>query len=773
MVQIKQATVLLLLLISALSAAGGVPCSYSITGTVSDRQHTPVAGVVISISDSTGTVTDTTGHFSIPGVCSGTYTLMYYAVGYNKTSLTVTVEKNTVVNIILPESGTELGEVVINSSRTTDLHTVTQTELSGRALLQTRGSSLGETLKELPGLNSVQTGPSLSKPVIHGLHSNRVLIINDGVRQQGQQWGSEHAPEIDPFVANRITVVKGAAGVRYGSDAIGGVVLLSPDPLPVQKGISGSVYFTGASNGRLGAVSAALQGAFDKHLQGLSWRVQGTLKAAGNFRTPHYYLANTGLHEGDFSAEAGYHKKRFDASVYYSQYNTEVGIFAGAESGNLQELLDKFASPRPLTPSYFTYDIDRSYQVVKHDLLKLAATYHFADGSKLEGTFGRQSDLRQEYDSDLPYTTNPAVLAAPQLSFRLTTHTADLIYTGAERGGFSGSMGLSGNTQGNIFSGLRYLIPNFRSYDGGAFIIERYNVSKFTFEAGGRYDYRWLQVYRRNPSSLDVYNSTFTYSNVSGTVGATYRYNDHLSGSLNIGTAWRAPSINELYINGVHFSDASYQIGDSSLKSERALNTGFSINYTSGKIRITTDLYYNKIHDYIYEKPLLQPVTTISGTYPAFVFTQDNVHIAGLDLALQYDFLPRLTFQSKTTLVRGYNETIQDALVYMPADRFENALEYHWNKTGRCLHPYVSLENITVAQQTRVPPNSDYVAPPPGYSLFNLHTGCTTAIRHKALDIDFSIDNFTNVAYRDYLNHFRYYADDLGINFVLRLKYTF
>ncbi len=86
-----------------------------------------------------------------------------------------------------------------------------QSELKGTALFQTSGQTLGEALKSVPGLNSIQTGPSISKPVIHGLHSNRVLILNNGVRQEGQQWGTEHAPEIDPFIANKITIIKGGS----------------------------------------------------------------------------------------------------------------------------------------------------------------------------------------------------------------------------------------------------------------------------------------------------------------------------------------------------------------------------------------------------------------------------------------------------------------------------------------------------------------------------------------------------------------------------------
>jgi iron complex outermembrane recepter protein len=750
-------------------------CNNTIIGTVLDAGRHPVAGAIIQVDSmaSLGAVTDTAGAFSISNVCKGHLLLICNATGYKHAIAHIDVTNNTHVAFTLTNDNNQLQEVVVNGVRLQDLHTVTQTELQGLQLLQARGSSLGEALKEMPGMNSIQTGPSLSKPVIHGLHSNRVLLLNNGVRQEGQQWGSEHAPEIDPFVANRITVVKGAASVRYGSDAIAGVVLLDPDPLPAQKGLSGDAYLVGATNGQMGAASASVQGAFDKKLTGLAWRLQGTFKKAGNFSTPGYYLKNTGLEESDGSAAIGYRWRGLDITSYFSIFYTKNGIFDGAHVGNLTDLYAAFNRDKPITASVFSYDINRSYQNVYHDLFKTNASYHFANEGKLEVNFARQKDLREEYDIDLPFSTDPDVLKKPQVSFQLITHSIDLAYIEPTHNGFSGSIGASGNTQGNVFKGIRYLIPNFRNYSGGAFAIERYSFKKFTFEAGIRYDYRWLKVYQLNSNTLQTYNSSYNYENFTASIGAIYRASEKLSINLNTGTAWRAPSINELFIHGVHFSDASYQNGDSTLHSERSLNTSLSVNYQGKKLRVVVDLYDNNISNYIYEKPQLQPVTLISGTYPAFQFTQDNVNISGLDALLQYDIVSYLTFQSKATIVRGYNLTQHTDLIYMPADRFENGITYNMHNYRKIEEPYISLEDVAVLKQTRVPANSDYVAPPAGYNLINMSVGCAFPVRGKKVHIDFSVKNLANVAYRDYLNHFRYYANDLGINFMIRTKISF
>ncbi|KAA2243025.1 TonB-dependent receptor [Chitinophaga agrisoli] len=670
-----------------------------------------------------------------------------------------------------PRDTTALHEIVVKGHRQSSaLTTATTNTLSGATLLQTRGATLGETLKSIPGLNSIQTGPSISKPVIHGLHSNRVLILNNGVRQEGQQWGSEHAPEIDPFTAQQITIIKGAASIRYGADALAGVVLLEPPALPTDKPLGGELNLVAASNGRMGATSGMLEGAPGGALEGLKWRAQGTLKRAGNFKTANYYLDNTALFEGDFSGTAAYERKRYGITVYYSQFNNKLGIFSGSHVGNETDLYTAFARAKPITPDVFSYGINRSYQQVYHDLLKLSAWYRFKNTSSLEFIFGRQKDLRKEYDVDLPYNPDPALAQLPQLSFQIKTHTADLIYHQPGNKKIDGMIGFSGSTQGNVFRGIRYLVPNFRNYSGGLFAIEKYHLNKLTLEAGLRYDYRWLRVYRRDDISLQVYDNTHTYNNITGTAGASWQISEALSLNANIGTAWRAPSVNELYIKGIHLSAASYELGDSSFHSERSVNSTLSLQYHTQKLHAQLDLYDNEINGFIYAKPALRTIQLVQGTFPLFIYTQENVRIRGLDAEISYALPAHLTWTGKASLVRAFNKTIHDYLVFMPADRYDNTLKY---TQPRLKNAYISLQYLLVARQNRVPPNSDYVPPPPGYHLFNTGIGCALPLGKRLLDLNFSIDNLANKAYRDYLNRFRYYADDLGRNFILRTKMSF
>lgn len=748
-------------------------CSITLTGTVESSDHNGLAQTTIMLKElRKSVIAGADGDFKFNNLCAGIYTLIITHVDYDTLQTTFTLDSNTVENFTLQHHIVSLKSVIITGApeKKDQLTTLSNTDIKGEELFQTRGATLGESLKSVTGINSLQTGPSLSKPVIHGLHSNRVLILNNGIRQEGQQWGSEHAPEIDPFVASKITIIKGAASVRYGSDAIVGVILLEPATLSPEKKLEGEINLVAATNGRMGVASGSLQG---KALEGLNWRAQGTLKRAGNFKTPNYYLKNSGLFEGDYSLSANYKNKNYGVELYYSEFFNKVGIFDGSHVGNANDLDSAFARKIPLTPSYFSYKIDRTYQDVKHNLFKADAHYDFKNHGKIEAVYSVQRNKRDEYDIDVPYSNNPDVLNAPQISFKITTTALDLVYLAPLKNNFSGSIGISGSTQANVFKGIRYLVPNFRNYGGGLFAIEKYTKNKLTLEAGARYDYRWLRVYQLNNTSLQTFNTTTNYSNLTATIGATYKFSDKFSLNANAGSAWRAPSVNELYINGIHLSAASFEKGDSTLSSERSYNFTVSANYESEKFSAELVGYDNIINNYIYAKPTLQPITLISGTYPYFVYTQANVNLKGIDLDVTYTPVKHISLESKTSIVRAWNKTIDDYLIFIPSDRFDNTLKYSIDTWKKFNDAYISIQTISVSKQTRVPPNSDYVDPPAGYSLFNANAGLATKLGRCPLTIDFGVNNFTNVAYRDYLNRFRYYADDIGISFILRTNLNF
>ncbi|GAB3541706.1 TonB-dependent receptor [Pontibacter brevis] len=746
-------------------------CGLTLSGKVLDHDtRATLVGATVSIPAlHQGSTADEYGNYHFHHLCQGTYTLQVTYVGYEPESFTIRLTSSSVRDLPLHTAARTLGTVEVTGQHLQEQAQSSQT-LSGRELAETRGRSLAESLRGIAGVTTIQTGPTISKPVIHGMHSNRVLLLNNGVRQEGQQWGTEHAPEIDPFVATEMKVIKGAAGVRYGADAIGGVVIVEPPALRAAPGVGGEVNLLGSTNNRQMVASATAEGNF-AGIPPLSWRLQGTVKKAGNTRTPDYYLENTGLEEQNFSAALGYQKESFGGELFYSQFNTKLGILRASHIGNLTDLNYAIARGRPAGAENvgFTYHIGRPYQNVQHDLLKAKAYLQTGEAGRLEFIYGWQRNRREEYD------VHGSVADRPALYLNLNTHTTEAIWEHKPLGNFSGSVGVSTIYQQNTYKYSDFL-PFYTGITAGAFAIEKWRKDRLQLEAGLRYDFRYLQV-KRFSANRELLKPEFNFNNVSGTLGALYDVGYHLTFGLSATSAWRAPSVNELFSNGVHHSAATYEIGDPGLNSEQAYNFEASVNYF-GNIRLNgqLSLYHNFINNYIYLSPLAEPVLSIRGAFPAFRYRQTNATFSGVDLNLQYNLLPNLIIDSKTAIVRARNTVADDYLINIPADRFDNSLRYEFNHAsdnrGRFSGTYVSLGGTYVAEQTRIPEKSDEdFAPAPGaYFLMHAEAGTTVMLGNQPLEVGITGNNLLNTTYRDYLNRFRYFADEAGRLIMFRVR---
>src|SRR5690606_13207571 len=177
-------------------------------------------------------------------------------------------------------------------------------------------------------------------------------------------------------------VVKGAETVRFGPEAMGGVIVVNPKTLPVSGGLSGTANFVGASNGRSGSAALELNGGSDR-IKGLGYRIQSSAKYGGNVSSPGYYQANTGVRELNFSGAAGYSSSRLGAELFYSRFESTIGILADAHTGNLSDLEAIIEHGSPFSEAGFSYDITNPRQEVSHNLLKAKAHYHLPDASKL------------------------------------------------------------------------------------------------------------------------------------------------------------------------------------------------------------------------------------------------------------------------------------------------------------------------------------------------------------------------------------------------------
>lgn len=767
-------SMLILLTLPFVKAQNGRHCRHALYGVVTDSETLePLSFATVYIPQlEKGVATGEDGQYRITGLCDGPLKITVEHVGCETTDYEVSIQENTHFDISLPHSHSHhMDDVLIVDEHPGPKNTNATSSLDGEALEKTRGKSLGEALKDINGVNALQTGPSIFKPIIQGLHSNRVLVLNNGVRQEGQQWGSEHGPEIDPFVANKLTVVKGASGVRYGPDAIAGVVLVEPADLPDSVGIGGAANLVGMSNGWQGAASAMVEGKFER-LKALSWRVQGTLKRGGNVSTPTYILGNTGLREYNFSWAANWTQDNYGLQVYYSQFNSDIGIFTGAHIGNLTDLMSAIERGNPNQTWDFTYDIARPAQHIEHELTKANGYWKTGELGEIKATYSRQYNLRQEYDKHTPRNDSLAALNEPELHYEVTTHQGELLWAHEKFGRFNGQIGVTGQAQKNTYDGF-YLIPNYLARNFGVFALERLVRLRWELEAGIRYDYKWLRTWRR--VNGEIVSPVQEWANFSGTLGALYRVSPHFEISANVGTAWRPPQVNELFADGVHHGTASFEQGDPNLQQEQALNSILTLTYKGHqKVQAEVNVFANYIRDFIYSQPVLPPKLTIRGSFPTFEYRQADVRILGGDARGTYSPLHGLSLEARGSFLRARNLTIDDYLVLMPGDQIGGKVRYQLDDGELLRRPYVSVDYTYNRQQHRVPVDQDYTDPPEGYGLVTLDAGFSLdQQKRQSLDFGVSVYNALNVSYRNYLNRFRYYADEMGRNFVLRLKYNF
>lgn len=763
-------------------------CACFIKGQVLDRAtNLPLPGATLVLKETgQGITTDAEGQYRLNQLCEGTYTLVAHIVGYHEVQQRVVIKHYAAgaqQDMLLAEEVQHLQNVTVTAQKTDALTSQAVGALQGRALQETRGQTLGDALRNLTGVTTLQTGSSVVKPVIHGMHSSRVLILNNGIRQEGQQWGSEHGPEIDPFIASRLSVIKGAAGVRYGADAIGGVILVEPALLPTSGGVRGQFNLAGFSNGQQGVVSAQTEGSFGRRLSGgaarFGWRIQGTAKQGGNLKTPAYYLDNTGVRERNGSAALIYRAGKGQSEVFYSRFSSQLGIFSGSHIGSLTDLQQVLSRGEPLVKSGFSYAIGRPSQDITHDLLKWRTAYTAASGANWNLTLSRQTDDRSEYDLHLPRNDSLAALNRPELRFQLTTYTADLVREISTQPNRSSTLGVSGLYQYNIMTG-RPLIPNFQMATLGTFWIGKQRHGSWEYELGLRLDWRRLQVFRYVGRVYE--DPVFVFASPSGTLGATHYHNDHWTTRLNLGTAWRPPNISELFSEGVHHGAAAYEQGDVRLRPETNINLSATTEWRNDRVQAEIGFFYNAIRNYIYLRPQPEPILTVRGAFPYFKYTQTDAIYTGLDATVQVKLGSRWNWTTRPSYLyvqdTRTNQIGRDAAIVMiPPNRWDNTLRYSLARAdsrSRWREPYLSAGNLLVGRQNRVPANSDFAPPPAGYSLWTAAVGSTLTLSAKqSLDISLTATNLFDRQYRDYLNRFRYYADEPGRNVAIRLKWEF
>ncbi|MES2560158.1 MAG: TonB-dependent receptor [Bacteroidota bacterium] len=749
---------------------------YQLRVTVNDSiTGMPLEDAVVTLSKHTHAhITNSNGFTVFDTLKAGHYHIACSYIGYQTNVFTINLPEQQSVVVLLCPLSYHLHETVIEQTATQDSKTYSvqaTSVLSATQIEKLRGQNLGDLLKNVNGITTLTTGPGIAKPVLRGLHSNRLVLLNNGIKQEGQQWGTEHAPEIDPFTINRVEVIKGAASVEYGPEAIGGAIRLSPRGYRKENGIAGEVGLQGFSNNRQGSVSGLLEGT---HLrtQQFSWRVQGSIRKAGDGHAPGYVISNTGLEEQNGSVALAYRLKKLQIEVSGSVFNSKIGIMRAAHIGSVTDLYRAIEQNEPLIIQPFTYSIGKPYQQVWHETQSMKLSYPLKIG-KVGIQISRQLNSRKEYDLGVSWNPQSLTQMKPAYDLTLTTYTYEGVFEQTKWKNMTGKIGVSVMDQSNFTDGIQKpLIPNFTAHTYGAFIIEKWNKGRWTAELGSRFDMRDQTIYYRETNNT-IATQTKKFQRATFIAGGGYAFNEHITVNMTLASAWRPPAINELYSNGLHNGTATYETGDSNLVPEQSINADFNTRYHNEKWNVELSVFRNQINDFIYQLPVQPPTITLRGTFPTFRFTQTDVLMQGAELSVSRVLNAHLITTAALNYLHAQDVTNKMPVIMMPANRGRLGVQYQQAQLWKLEHFFAELNAAYVAKQTRFPLNLDYKNPPSAYTLFDITVGFEIPVYKQHLRVSVSMKNVFDVSYRDYLNRFRYFTDEPGRNIIVRLTIPF
>jgi iron complex outermembrane recepter protein len=764
-------------------------CSCDMAGRVMDlatKQPLPYATIQIK-GTSIGTIADDEGVFHLHNLCLNEFDLQISFVGYKTVVHHHDLHHSDPIIYLSPDD-MQLESVVIEGQALESGHaSTTISSINARELASMRGEKLGDVLSRLSGVTTLTTGQNVVKPVVHGLHSSRILIINNGVRHESQNWGAEHAPEIDPAMADNIRLIKGAAAVKYGPGALGGVIIIDPPQPRLTTPLRGGADLTLQSNGR----SASPRFYAQQGYSNFAWVAQASGLYQGDLHAPEYQLTNTGARESSASAGVLFHKGHLDLNLHYSYFQQKLGLLRGSVVGNLKDLAYAMENEPPAFTSDFSYRITTPHQRASHHLLKLEGTQTFAH-SRLHFQYGYQVNNRQELD--VRRGTNNEV---PSINLDLFTHSLDVEWQHPEVGRFSGAIGLQGQYQLNRnIPGTNTIpfLPNYDNLNVGLYMIESVRLGESILDAGLRLDRFTASIRGRGRRNV-VYRDELAYHSITASLGLLHPLGNWSSFQTNLGLAWRPPNIAELYSFGKHETSIEYGMRrlEEPLEGESELSYKWVNTYSYSHQLLSLELtgYINYIQNYIYARPA-GITSTVRGAFPFFVYDQTHALLSGLDASVVYQHSKAWASSFRGMLLHAADVLQGDRLVGIPPNNLSYTLAFERERLGRFKNFTTGLETAYVFKQYLAPgvisPQDlldsdndeneifataergfDLMAPPEGYLLLHWSAG----IERGRMGLRLGVRNLLNTSYRIYTNRQRYFADEPGRNFTATIKFAF
>jgi iron complex outermembrane receptor protein len=648
--------------------------------------------------------------------------------------------------------------------------------LNQKDLLQNSSTNIIDALSSIPGVSLINIGPAIAKPVVRGLGYNRVVVINDGIRQEGQQWGDEFGIEIDEYTVQRIEVLKGPASLRYGSDALAGVINLLPQSFVPEGRMTGRFLTNYQTNNGLLAGNFLLGG----NQKGFVWNINYTYKTAHAYKNKYDgYVWNSNYGENNLKAMFGVQKKWGFSTITLSNFNLKTGIIEGARDEETGAFTKKVRNYDGTTDSavtvtkdellrYNNYDI--IHQQVRHN--KLVWDNSFALGN---GRLG----LKLAYQQSHRQEANDVVLGdVYNFDFLQQTINYDIGYELAETNNWKVSIGANGMDQSFKNQGTAFLFPEYHSLDIGLYSLAQKTIHQLTLSGGLRFDNRQFKGddlftgphgERLSGPSADAtqqfkaYASNF--SGVSGSIGATYDFSSLVYAKINIARGYRAPNVAESGSNGIHDGTPFYEIGDANLKAESSLQADAVIGLHSNNFTVETTLFSNQINNYIFPIKLASALggDSLREAAPAFKFIAGDAVLKGGEIIVNYhpQLLKWLRWENAFSFISAIQKNQNDSskyLPYTPPGKLQTKCWFSFNNNEQSIRNiYLSIGVDHFFEQNKVFYKFNNETITPGYTLLNIGAGANIYAKKKqVVGIYLTGANLTDVAYLSNMSRLKY-----------------
>jgi len=772
--------------------------TYPLNGIVTDDFHRPLAGINLKLNNTNYfALSDSLGRFAFQ-LSNGRYEVQVNAIGYYAARNQVVVDGKAVQLVLKLAPYSHLLNEVTIKSKAGDDHRKEESlnvELVKADFIQRNlGGSLMNTLQRLPGIKTIGIGSGQSKPLIRGLGFNRVVVVDKGIKHEGQQWGADHGLEIDQFAAEEVELIKGAASFVYGADAIGGAINIKAPTLPAPNSFGADVNLIGKTNNGLYGTSVRL---FQRKKK-LFFDSRFTYQNYGDYHVPadtlyvydfavalhKNYLRNTAGRETGIHFNSGYVSEKFKTVFHLSNSYSKSGFFANAHG----------LEPRRVDADLHdasARDILMPYQQVNHFKLINRSSW-IAKHHQLELELGYQHNFRQEYNHYVNHGYMPPVYPASiNIPIDLEREFDKQVYAFHAKdqmalGKHVLQVGINGELQDNVINGWSFLVPAFKQKALGAYAYDKFRLNdRLLLHGAIRYDVAQLNLFSytdwffSETASGSVErlvradNLSRNFNSFVWSVGVNYNQ-DLFEFKANVGKSFRIPIAKELGANGVNYHYFSYEKGNRTLNPEQSYQADFSIALNSGNWTAKLSPFFNYFPNYIYLNPSAVHDYFYGAGNQVFEYAESEVNRYGGEVQVKYQLSPQLTAEVLAEYLyaeqlsgdkKGYTLPFSS-----PASALFNvtyAPEKLWGSSAA----YFSLDyRITSVQNHIVPPERKTA----GYSLFNFQAGTQIRMGSHPLNISAQLQNIFNTRY---LNHTSFYRliglPEQGRNLVLSLKMPF